>query len=220
MSRTRLQMRSDAYVAAGMSAGVIDTADADQMVVEACGELYDLLVSTFERWYTTSTTSGTTIATGADSFALPVDFLRLVALDYQVGSDWIDVEPFNFGDRNQRNVRGYDIVGSTLYVRPTTLAPGSYRLWYTPRFPGLANDSATFDGINGWEEYAVVDAAIRMRDAEESDSVQLQTRKAALTRRIQMAARQRIAGRSRKPRDVRPGAMQRLLRGQGRWELP
>lgn len=218
MAQTRLQMRNASFVASGM-AGVIETADADQMIVDAAAELYELLVVSFERWFTVSTTNGTTIASGADSFALPADFLRLDGLDFKdTTGDWIEVLPFVFGERNERVMSGsrrYDIVGSTLVVRPSDQAPGLYRLWYTPRFPGLASDGASFDGINGWEEYVVTDAAIRQRDAEESDTAQLQDRKAALMRRIERAAKQRNTARPRKPRDVRGSALRRLLRD--RW---
>ncbi len=50
------------------------------------------------------------------------------------------------------------------------------------------------DGVNGWEEYIVVDAAIKALQKEESDVSVLMAQKAALTRRIEGAAANRDAG--------------------------
>lgn len=50
------------------------------------------------------------------------------------------------------------------------------------------------DGISGWLEYVVTDAAIKMLQKEESDTSVLQLQKAALIRRIEAAAENRDAG--------------------------
>lgn len=52
----------------------------------------------------------------------------------------------------------------------------------------------TMDWINGWEEYIVVDAAIKMLGKEESDVTVLGGRKAALLGRIQSIAENRDQG--------------------------
>lgn len=58
----------------------------------------------------------------------------------------------------------------------------------------LTNGSVVADGISGWMEYVVTDAAIKMAQKEESDTSVLQLQKAALIKRIEAAAENRDAG--------------------------
>lgn len=58
----------------------------------------------------------------------------------------------------------------------------------------LTNGSTVADGISGWMEYVVCDAAIKMAQKEESDTSVLQLQKAALIKRIEAAAENRDAG--------------------------
>jgi len=51
-----------------------------------------------------------------------------------------------------------------------------------------------FDGINGWENYIVVDAAISMLDKEESDVSSLARKKAGLKQRLEDMAENRDSG--------------------------
>lgn len=55
------------------------------------------------------------------------------------------------------------------------------------------SDTYTFDAVSGWEEYIVLDAAIKALIKEESDPSALLTQKAALTQRIMAAAPSRDA---------------------------
>lgn len=58
----------------------------------------------------------------------------------------------------------------------------------------LTDGSTVADGISGWMEYVVCDAAIKMAQKEESDTSVLQLQKAALIKRIEAAAENRDAG--------------------------
>jgi len=58
----------------------------------------------------------------------------------------------------------------------------------------VTNGSTVADGISGWLEYVVTDAAIKMLQKEESDTSTLQFQKAAPIKRIEAAAENRDAG--------------------------
>lgn len=60
--------------------------------------------------------------------------------------------------------------------------------------PVVEEPNTVADGISGWLEYVVTDAAIKMMQKEESDTSTLQLQKAALIRRIESAAENRDAG--------------------------
>lgn len=60
--------------------------------------------------------------------------------------------------------------------------------------PVVVEPNQVADGISGWLEYVVTDAAIKMMQKEESDTSVLQFQKAALIKRIESAAENRDAG--------------------------
>ena len=177
-------------------------------------ELYDILVSRFEDYYTTSVTFS--IASG-NSYSLPSDFYKLRGVDYNIsGDNYVTLQKFNFHDRNGRNPntslfvdRGlygnklrYRVLANELILEPSESAVGNYKLWYIPTYTRLASDSDTVDGINGWEEYIVVDVAIKMLSKEESSTTHLDTEKEALLKRIRDMAQNRDANAPERIADV------------------
>lgn len=179
----------------------ITDSELNTFINQSYAELYDLLVSRFEDYYTTSTTF--TLSAGSNTYALPSDFYKLRGLDYaSSGTNYIPVYKYNFSDRNRRNrsvnrligrqfdIR-YRILGNTLTMTPEDGAAGNYRLWYTPRITRLSSDSDTLDSVNGWHEYVVVDAARKMLLKEESSTTALDREKQALIERIEAMAANR-----------------------------
>jgi len=58
----------------------------------------------------------------------------------------------------------------------------------------ISGDPITADGVSGWLEYVITDAAIKAAQKEESDTTVLQFQKQALIKRIEAAAENRDAG--------------------------
>ncbi len=58
----------------------------------------------------------------------------------------------------------------------------------------LLKDTDILDGVSGWTEYVIVDAAIKALEKEESDTSALQIRKQMLKQRIEESAMNRDAG--------------------------
>jgi hypothetical protein len=186
-----------------VNSNFISDSELNSFVNSAYSELYDLIVSRFEDYYTTSTSA--TVASGASSIPLPSDFYKFRGLDRAINAstgDYYSVDKFNFRERNSRNrglltsTRGvtsveYRLVGSVIELTPENSAPGTYKLWYVPTFTRLTTDTDTVDGINGYEEYIVVDAAIKMLSKEESDVSVLVAEKRVLAQRIEDMAQQR-----------------------------
>jgi hypothetical protein len=171
-------------------------------------ELYDILVQSFEDYYTLPPLP-LSIPSGQDYFDLPLDFYKLRGVDAALdnGSDFYTMSPFNFARRNRKGQslvrldliqydKNYRIVGNRLYITPPERAPGNYRIWYVPKATTLQLDTDTLDGINGWEEYVVVDAARKCLLKEESDTAVnfLTMEKEALKKRIKDASQRRDAG--------------------------
>ena len=74
-----------------------------------------------------------------------------------------------------------------------TLSPMPYTAGSVPdqAVPSWQN---VLDGVNGWEEYVVIDVAMKMMAKEESDTSVLERRKAAIIRRLEAEAANRDMG--------------------------
>lgn len=178
-------------------------------------------------------TAGNTIALSSSQYrvALPSDFYKMRGIDRSVGgtgsSDWINVKKFNFQERNRRsrsivyNIKGqvaitYRIFGGNLELRPEDACEGTYRMWYVPRYVPMVNDTDTPTGIMDFEEYIIVDSAIKCMQKEESDTSVLERQKAFLLERIKTMASNRDAGESERVADSRNNYFDWELLGYGR----
>lgn len=174
-------------------------------------DLYDILVEAFENYYTLgpiaySVTSGNVIP-------YPADFYKLVGLDMNFGGSFYPLKSFEFQERgrwvnaNKLAYVGiinaaYKLMGSGIVLYPESSAAGNYRYWYIPRRTILTTDASVVDGVNGWQQYIVVDAAIKCLQKEESDASHLLAEKNSLLERIRSMARKRDASSPRKISDV------------------
>lgn len=184
-------------------------------------ELYDLLVTLYEDYYVKTPpyefqTDGTTA-----QYSLPSDFYKLLGVDLGISSGtnaWVTLKKFDFISRNRYvypqvtstylgvfNLR-YRLVGNTLMFIPTPSAGQYVRMWYVPRLTTLSSLSDTADGISGWTEYIICDAAIKCAQKEESDVSVLGAQKMGLIKRIEDSGMNRDAGQPDTISDVRSRA--------------
>lgn len=68
------------------------------------------------------------------------------------------------------------------------------RIWYIPHAPVLDENTDSWDGFNGWEEYVVLQAAISCLTKEESDTDALEFQLAKIKERIKAIAPNRDVG--------------------------
>lgn len=187
-------------------------------------ELYDLLTTLYEDYYLAEpvqfTTSGNvnryplpngvlefTDSLGDTVVAKP--FYKLLGVDLCLGGTanaWVSLQKFNFIARNKyiypnmtANLLGvlnlqYRVMGNYLSLIPIPAGAQQLRLWYIPRMTQLLKDTDILDGVSGWTEYVIVDAAIKAMEKEESDVTALMARKAMLIERINTSAMNRDAG--------------------------
>lgn len=144
-----------------------------------------------------------TIASGTGTQALPADFYRMLGVDLLIGGDRVDLRRFEWKQRNAirtqslwlpREVPQYCLDGTTA-LRLNGM-DGSYTgtLWYAPIATVLVNVGDTVDYPNGWEQYAVLYAAILALTKEESDTSGLKSLLAEEGQRIEAAAARRHQG--------------------------
>jgi hypothetical protein len=197
---TLLAMRTAVLREADLQLGQVDSDDVDALLNTELAALDELLVEAYQGWRVT--TSTLVITAGTDSIALPAAFFQAVDLEeYSTPSAPRQLPRVEFMERHAPSDWGWYVYGLLLYVKPTSKAPGTYRLWYVPTFTALVLDVDVYDAPNGWEVHAILGAAIRLRNMQELSASGLEQRQAAVGERIANAARKR-QGR-RKVRDVR-----------------
>lgn len=186
----------------------VKDAELSDYVNDSIKELYDLLVQKFGNDYFVKEFEFQT-QPGVKDYDLPEDFYKLKGVDLIRGetSDPFTLSPFMFIERNRTglfdNFR-YRIIGNQIrFIDPETSR--TIRLWYVPVAPLLSDDADTFDTINGYEEYVVLDAAIKMLQKEEADVQILLAQKGQMELRIDRAADNRDEGQSQRVTDVRRG---------------
>lgn len=214
---TLLQLRDATRQRADMVGSTfVSDAELTSYINQSAFELYDILVSAYGEDYYTATPS-TFVTDGTnDKYALPATFYKLLGVDLQLSSSpasWVTLRPFTFSERNRyavpnfqsfygfTNLR-YRILGDQLWLTPLPSAGQTVRLYYVPRMTTLSLDADTLEGVSGWTEYVITDAAIKCLQKEESDPSVLMAQKQALLDRIATQAANRDAGNAARVADV------------------
>lgn len=182
MARTRTlgDLRSDVRQRADMvSSQFVTDSEVNEYINQSIAELYDLLIATRGMDFYEKLQSFTTVG-GTSQYPLASDFYQLVRIEAVLSGFSVPLLPFTHAEHgvlSQYPTQG-GIVINVLYV---------------PAPARLAADADTFDGYGGWEEYVVVDAAMKCLEKEESDISPLMARKLKMEQRIEAMAPNRDA---------------------------
>lgn len=222
MSRvaTFVEMKLAAREASDMvNSDFVSDVEVGGLVNTYVAELYDLLVAAYGHAYYASHYHFNTVS-GTDTYPILTlagaggNFYQLLGIDIDLGGGQVlTCEPFAFHSRNryksgtvtwqQGQPIAYRIHGSNFVFVPTPSGVYTVTVHYIPAATVLSDDADEFDGINGWERYVVVSAAIAMLQKEQSDPSVLLAEKASLTQRINALSKNRDAGEPDQIVDVR-----------------
>jgi hypothetical protein len=226
--RYQAQLKSDQ-----LNANFLTTDEWNININKSAFELFDVLVTKYGEDffiaspYTISTTGAKNYALpdGSAAFAVggvtPPAVYKLLGIDcgVAVGNNaWVTLPRYNWIDRNRfvypqltANALGvfnlsYRQMGNQLYFIPNPSAGQYIQIWYIPIRSLLLQDTDMLSfSISGWDEYVVIDAAIKAATKEESyDLVNaLSAQKAAMLERIETTAANRDAGQPNTISDTR-----------------
>lgn len=188
----------------------VSDSELNSYINASAQELYDLLVAANEQYYSTS--ENFSLTAGVNTHALPATFYKLLGVDQSISGAFFPLKPYGNAERGYyqtpamwRSVAEvvYQLVGNSLEFLPAESAVGDYRVRFVPFMTVMAADGDTFNGYNGYEEYIVIDASIKCKDKEESDTKVLERAKAAMKERIAAMTVVRDQGQSATVQDVR-----------------
>lgn len=208
--RLRAKQRADME-----NSNFIDVSEWNYYINQSYYELYDLLITAYEDYYiaprlsiTTTSTDLYALPNGANNSAAPA-FYKLYGVDCGLSnstSAFVTLKKFDFIQRNRyvfpqitSSILGvfnmeYRVLGSNIKLIPSPGAGQTIGLWYFPKLTTLLQDTDVVDGISGWTEYVIVDAARKAMMKEESDTTFLIQEKMMLQKRIEESASNRDAG--------------------------
>lgn len=182
-------------------------------------ELYDLLVAAFQGSFYFSS-ADFPIASG-NTFSVPADFYHLTGVDYIITApDQLQtLRRVMFTERNSGK-QGYDLRGTTVILLPYTWPVGkTFRLYYVPAPAALAADIDAFDGVNGWEEYIIADACIKVCAKSGEDPSVFGAQKQAMADRIAAMAASRDEGEPAHVTDIhQQGVHSVIIGGRYIWD--
>lgn len=179
-------------------------------------ELYDILITVYEDYYVAPRLlfffNGVDqlydLPNGNNYTGAPALY-KLYGVDLGLDTSqnaYFTLKKFDFIQRNQyvfpqlnSTLLGvfnlsYRLVGGKIMFIPIPSSSQPVGLWYFPRLTTLLADTDIMEGISGWTEYVIVDAAIKALQKEESDVSVLMAQKMALKDRIESSAMNRDAG--------------------------
>lgn len=178
-------------------------------------ELYDLLITAYEDYYVAPRLSFQT--DGSSDYDLPNGenydgapaLYKLYGVDCGLDASqnaWVTLKKYDFISRNRyvypqitTSLLGvfnlqYRMIGEKLRFIPPPASGQTIGLWYYPRLDTMLKDTDVLNGISGWTEYVIIDAAIKALRKEESDTTELMAQKMAMKRRIEESSTNRDAG--------------------------
>lgn len=209
---TLATLRSKVRTRADMpTASFITDAELDEIINSAWGELYDLLVGTFEDY---NLSSGTiSVVSGTDTYSLASDFYKVRGVDLLISGaagNFVPLKRYEWSERGDLSsvYRGATLVSGGESLRYTirgdatgnpkiVFAPvpdGSYsvKVWYVPERVTLTVVQDLIL-VASWEEFLVTLAAKMCLAKEENEVGHLEADLARLRARIAAAAGQRDA---------------------------
>jgi hypothetical protein len=179
-ARVRADQENSNFV--GDESGSSDLLD---LINASASRYYDLLIEADPLYFEKTGTVTPDATTGVAS--LPSDFYKLLGVDLIVGN----------GPGNRVSLSAYEHSERNSYVGGN-IGNNAIELSYAPAFVDLVNDTDTIDGYNGWDEFIVVDTAIKMLSKEESDiSALLLERKEQVDRILAQARARNMASSGR-----------------------
>jgi len=207
-------LRSEARERANMTgSGFIKNPVWNGWINKSIQRLYNILVRSFgEDYYFKE--ADISIVSGTEEYDLPTDFYKLLGVDLKIGTkrqDRIGIEKFLWKDRNRYSYRPggfvgrsfrYRMMGGSIIFVPEPTGANTVTLSYIRTATDLVVDSDSFDGINGFEEWVILDVAIKARIKEESDVSDLVLERNIIREEIKSDAKARDRGEGNRVSDV------------------
>ena len=201
-SVTLLQLRDSCKDRADMTgSNRIGDSQWNEYINKSKDKLYDLLISAYESEYYTKSIQ-LDVSANTDTYALPTDFYKTVLVEYLVDTyHTYPLKKFSFAEKNRSvypsgfnrygNYLRYREVADNIVFHPVPVSNCTVKIWYIPTATNLSADGDLLKGFNGWEEFIIIDVAIKAGRNEETDTKDLERDLLNITDRLNTMAENR-----------------------------
>ena len=209
----RTRVRELANMETQAASGFVTDDELRRRLNEALKGLYDMLIDAWgQEYYVRDTTI--TLVSGQNDYNLPADFYKGASVTasnngyhYQLRTwemqELASMQTLSAHTSGAIYQLRYRFKGRDISIYPTPTQAFSVKVWYIPAMTELVLGTDTFDGVNGWEQWAVLTAAIDVLNKEESDTSALMVERSMVEARIRKLAGSQDAGRAARITDVR-----------------
>lgn len=181
----------------------VDDFELTDYVNQAVAELHNLLATTYEDYYVTASDPYTLPANNPGD--LPTDFYKCLGVDLAVGGRTHTLKAYMFNERNVLTTdMFYRIQGDKIRFLAETATAGTATLWYIPEptYFAIASPLVTTQVLGtvdpqiqrGYEEFIILDAAVKCLIKEESDAKTLIALREMARQRIEDVGSVRVPG--------------------------
>ena len=201
------------------SDATLNAVSLDTLINTCLAELFDVLVAARGHEYY-ATDADLAIVPGTSLYPLPTDFYQLLSIRLNWGPTEIEeMKPMGVRERTRYEMlqvfdrwspKAYRLQGTqtasarTVEILPTPSVAVTGNIRYIPLFQPLADDAATFDGVNGWEKLVALKVAMEYRTIAEKPLGNLSQLYAENFARISALADQRNANYAEQVQQVFP----------------
>lgn len=199
---TRIILRDRVRQAADLvNSQFVSDAEINTWLDVGLAELHDILVTSFEDYFESQQAINT--VAGTSDYALAADFYKEQGVDLTANGLRYVVPRFMNRERNRKQFTAgplsdleYRIIGLNIRLIPTPTSVNAITVYYAPTYTPLATDGTFVSQAipQGWEELAVLHAAIQCYIKGEDDPSFLLAQKQALSQRIIASAPDRDSG--------------------------
>lgn len=211
------------FTVAEMEASVRELLDIESARSFTSAEIRSRLSSGYAKYYAKLVKSGlgyageneqTITSTGIAAYPLDDDHFFTLRVDFQYDGNFrrqlheIDVRELQRVQIAGSPARCYRLVGKTIELYPTPPTGGIYFHKYVPSAAKLVSDAQVVDGVSGWEDGPILDAAVRCLVKGGEDATGL------------MAERKLVDDRIEEETQLRALTNRRIIRTRTRRDLP
>lgn len=177
-SRTLGEMRSDVRLRADLPANnFVTDSEINEYINQSLAELYDKLINAHGQEFYIKEAVLTTVQ-NTETYALPSDHYETLYVELDDGSTRFRLPSYSMHERariigtnvnNPGRPIAFRLQQGAISLLPPPTSGYTVRHWYVPACLRLVSDSESFDGVDGWEEYAIWRAVAYVQNKEQLD---------------------------------------------------
>lgn len=182
--------------------GLFTDGELTEYINGSIAHLYDLISEADESLFFTSSTIS--VVSGTDNYSLPATYYRLLGVDVaypQAASGRVALERYNFRERHfyqlaspvQPYETRYEVRGGKLWLYPSPTWSGTIYLGFIATAPSLTTGSDTWDTINLWDEWVLLDVLVKCAGKRREDAQLWMARQEKVEARILANCKQDLA---------------------------